>query len=242
MRSIRGKIDELLSQWSNEYPHILCFSEHHLREQEISKLCCSPYILAAKYCRNISKSGGVCIYMHESLSFTPMDVGKFCKEHEIEVRAVKLCLMSSTYCVISVYRSPSGNIPYFISTLDSVLNKLHSTSINLILCGDMNINYLGNSNNKTQLDSLLALYSLYNIIDFPTRIDNKSSTAIDGIFIDKYKFNNYSIIPVVNGLSDHYAQLSLLNNLEIQNSKFCCYTKRHIKRVNIENFKLNLSF
>jgi hypothetical protein len=54
------------------------------------------------------------------------------------------------------YRSPSGNIPYFISALDSVLNKFQSTSINLILCGDMNINYLGNSNNKTQLDSLLA--------------------------------------------------------------------------------------
>jgi hypothetical protein len=58
--------------------------------------------------------------------------------------------MSSTYCIISVYRSPSGNIPHFISALDSVLNKLHSTSINLTFCGDMNINYLGSSNNKTQ--------------------------------------------------------------------------------------------
>jgi hypothetical protein len=49
--------------------------------------------------------------------------------------------------------------------------------------------------------------------------------AIEGIFIDKYKFNNYSIIPVVNGLSDHDAQLLLLNNLNIQNSNFCCYIK-----------------
>jgi hypothetical protein len=62
IRSIRGKIDELLSLWSNEYPCILCLSEHHLWEQEICKLCCSPYILAAKYCRNKSKFGGVCIY------------------------------------------------------------------------------------------------------------------------------------------------------------------------------------
>jgi hypothetical protein len=59
--SIRGKFDELLSLWSNEYPHILCFSEHHLREQEICKLYSSPYILAAKYCRNKSKFAGVCI-------------------------------------------------------------------------------------------------------------------------------------------------------------------------------------
>jgi hypothetical protein len=193
IRSIQDKTDKLLRLWFNEYPHILCFSEHHLQEQEISKLCCSPYILAAKYCRNKSKAGGVCIYVHESLSFIPIDLEKYCKEHEIEVCAVKLDLMPSAYCIISVYRSQSGNIAYFISALDSVLNKLHSTSINLILCGDMNINYLGSSNNKTQLVSLLPSYSLYNIVDFPTRIDNKSSTAIDGIFINKNTFYNYSI-------------------------------------------------
>jgi hypothetical protein len=83
---------------------------------------------------------------------------------------------------------------------------------------------------------------LSNIVNFPTRIDNKSSTAIDIIFIDKHKVNNYSIIPVVNGLSDHDAQLLLLNNLKIQNSNFCCYTKRQINKANIENFKLNFSY
>jgi hypothetical protein len=150
--------------------------------------------------------------------------------------------MSRSYCIISVYRSPSGKIPYFISASDAVLNKLHTNSLNLILCGDMNINYLGSSNNKTLLDSPLASYSLYNMADFPTRIDNKSSKAIDGIFIDKYKFNNNSIFPIVNGLSDHDAQLLLLNNTEIQNSISCCYTKRQIKSANIENFKFNLSF
>jgi hypothetical protein len=169
--------------------------------------------LAAKYCRNKSKFGGVCIYVHESLSFTPIDLGKFCKELDFEVCAVKLCLMSRSYCIISVYRFPSGKIPYFICALDAVLNKIHMTALNLILCGDMNINYLGSSNNKTQLDSHLASYSLYNIVDFPTRIDNKSSMAIDGIFMDKYKFNNISIIPIVNGLSDHDAQLLSLNNI-----------------------------
>jgi hypothetical protein len=76
----------------------------------------------------------------------------------------------------------------------------------------LNINDNSNSSSKTQLDSLLTTYSLYNIVDFPTRIDNKSATAIYGIFIDKYKISYYSIIPVVNGLSDHDAQLLSLNN------------------------------
>jgi exonuclease III len=162
IRSLRGKFDELLSIWPNACPHVLCFSEHHLHNQEINVLCCSPYKLATKYCRSSSKFGGVCIYVHESVSFTTIDLDMFCKEHEIEVCAVKLCLISVTYCIISIYRSPTGKIPYFVSALDSVLNKLHSTAANLILCGDLNINYLSSSNGKTHLDLLLTTYGLYN--------------------------------------------------------------------------------
>ena len=32
--------------------------------------------------------------------------------------------------------------------------------LNLIICGDININYLVNTNNKLQLDSLLASYNV----------------------------------------------------------------------------------
>jgi hypothetical protein len=52
MRSVYGKIDKLLSYWSNEYPHVLCHIEHHLHEQEINKPFSSPFILVANYCRN----------------------------------------------------------------------------------------------------------------------------------------------------------------------------------------------
>jgi hypothetical protein len=49
IRSVNGKIDELLKYGSNAYPHVLCLKEHHLHKQEISKLYSSPYTLAAKY-------------------------------------------------------------------------------------------------------------------------------------------------------------------------------------------------
>ena len=54
--------------------------------------------------------------------------------------------------------------------LDLMLAHLHSPSINLIICGDININYLQTSSSKNQLDSLLALYNLYGVVDFLTRI------------------------------------------------------------------------
>jgi hypothetical protein len=242
IRSIRGKTDELLSMWNGAYPHVLCFSEHHMRNQEISMLCCSPYRLAAKYCRSTSKSGGVCIYAHASLSFTTINLDKYCREQEFEVCAIKLYATNVQYCILSIYRSPAGKISYFISALDIVLKKLHSTSRTIILCGDFNINYLSNSNNKIQLDSVLITYSLYNIVDFPTRIGNNSATAIDGIFIDKNKISNYAIMPIVNGLSDHDAQLLLVYNSPTQIQKGQYYIKRQINGRNIENLKFKLSF
>jgi hypothetical protein len=50
-------------------------------------------------------------------------------------------------------------------------------------------------------------YSLTSIVDFPTRIDKEASSITDNIFIDKSKFDNYTIMPSINGLSDHDAQL-----------------------------------
>jgi len=47
-----------------------------------------------------------------------------------------------------------------------------------------NINYLHCHNRRQQLDTLLALYNLKSTINFPMRIINGSSTAIDNILID----------------------------------------------------------
>ena len=124
----------------------------------------------------------------------------------------------------------------------SILNQLYTNSINIIICGDININYLDNTNNKLQLDSLLASHDLYSTIDFTTRINNCWSTAIDNIFIDKYKNTNFSIKPLPNGLSDHDAQILLLHNIKIHISRAYHHTKRLIKEFTISEFKLNLSY
>jgi arginine deiminase len=110
-----------------------------------------------------------------------------------------------------------------------------------MICGDININYLDNTNNKLQLDTLLASYNLYSIVDFPTRISNCSSNAIDNIFIDISKDTNYTIKPLPNGLSDHDAQILTFHNIKIHNLKVHYYTKRLINEYTISHFKFNLS-
>src|SRR5215510_3077359 len=121
--------------------------------------------------------------------------------------------MSSGYeshCILCIYRPPTGNYRTFIHLLESLLNKLYTNSINVIICGDVNINYLKDSNYKNKLNSLLATHNLHSAVNFPTRVTKHSSTANDNIFMNKETNSNYSTESLVNGLSDHDAQLLIL--------------------------------
>jgi hypothetical protein len=75
----------------------------------------------------------------------------------------------------------------------------------------------------------------------PTRIQNNSVTAIDNIFINVSKFDDYIISPPVNGLSDNDAQLIAINdiNLKILNNTPCYI--RNINKHGIADFKIKLS-
>ena len=60
----------------------------------------------------------------------------------------------------------------------------------LIICGDINVNDLAHNSRRKILNTLLSSFNLSSTIYFPTRLQNKSATAIDSIFIDTSKFPN----------------------------------------------------
>ena len=100
------------------------------------------------------------------------------------------------------------------------MEKLYSNKYNIVICGDVNVNYLidddnnnNNNNNKNsrQLDAVLHSYNLDGIFKFPTRFGLNSHTVIDRVFIDTSTFGKYDLNPLINGLSDHDAQLLILN-------------------------------
>ena len=115
--------------------------------------------------------------------------------------------------------------------------------MNTTICEDININHLDDDNtNKQKLDSLLATSNLFSITDFPARINNISMTAIDNSFIDKYRNKNFTINPLPNGLSDHYAQVLVFNNTNIQNPFTYPIIRRNINKFTISEFKLHLIY
>lgn len=92
------------------------------------------------------------------------------------------------------------------------------------------------------LDALLCLYNLSGIVDYPTRIQNKSSTAIDNISIGTFKISNYSISSLFNDLSDHDAQLVMIKDINFKMQNYHIHTIRNINKYSMTEFQIKLSY
>jgi hypothetical protein len=68
-------------------------------------------------------------------------LNKFSKYKDLEVCATELHQQSYKICIVAIYTSPLGDFHYFLNTLEEILNSLFNTYNDIILCGDININY-----------------------------------------------------------------------------------------------------
>jgi len=113
-----------------------------------------------------------------------------------------------------MYRVPSGNFNLFVNELDMLLRKLYILTLEYIIYGDINIDYL--TNNKKKNGSTFTNLQLISTVNFTTRFQKNLATATDNIFIDIDRKNNYSICTVINGLSNHDSQLITLNTISLK--------------------------
>ena len=138
--------------------HIICLTEHHLRDHEIDIMSIPQYKLGAKYCRLNLKYGSVSIYILDSLTCDNVNLINYSKEQDLEIWSIKLRTQPKNIILICIFRAPSGNFNNFLDIMDRILNLLHKPKTEFISCGDININYMEISNNRKSLDNLLAIY------------------------------------------------------------------------------------
>jgi hypothetical protein len=67
IRELATKLGELISHLHPHYPHILCITEHHLKQQQIKHIIMENYNLGASYCRNQFEKGGVAIFLYKNI-------------------------------------------------------------------------------------------------------------------------------------------------------------------------------
>jgi len=122
---LKGKTDELISSMSPHSPHILCFSEHHLKKFELDQINIDGYRLGAAYCRQVVKIGGVCIFVQKHPEYTNIDLGKYCSNQDTEVCVLKLKSTFFNACIMTAYRAPTGNFNLFLNRLDDIIKTLY---------------------------------------------------------------------------------------------------------------------
>jgi exonuclease III len=164
--------------------------------EEIGNVNLCQYTLGVTFCGKTYKHGGEGIYVSKNIQFNTINLDQYNKENYQEICALNLRILSSSFIVIWIYRSPKGDLTYFLNKLESILNKIYKTSTELILCGDFNMNCLDDYCRKHLLDSLLISFSLFSTVKFPTRISHNSCTLIDNIYISTYK-HELSVHPLM---------------------------------------------
>jgi hypothetical protein len=51
-----------------------------------------------------------------------------------------------------------------------IIKAIHKAELKLIICGDINTDYLADNERKKQLDAMLLSYNLAATVHFPTRV------------------------------------------------------------------------
>jgi len=139
-------------------------------------------VLGFCYCRKLKHKGGVCIFVHNSMKFSFLDVDDYCIDQVCEVCAIHLNSSDDKLCTLAVYRSPSENFNTFLTNFDLILKKFVISTITLLYVETLMLTTLQIVTKKTQLNKILQSYDLSNIVNFPTRISLNSSLTIDNFF------------------------------------------------------------
>jgi hypothetical protein len=90
----------------------------------------------------------VCIFVTENQNFNKIDISLQCVEQILEVCAIELETKSSNLRILTLYRAPSVNFNQFIERLDATLKCLYNPKSEFLICGDISVDYLNDSNWK----------------------------------------------------------------------------------------------
>ena len=129
-------------------------------------------------------------------SATPCISNSRCKKI-IKISVVKLQTKSTNLIICCIYRAPSGNTNQYLELLDNTWKHLHHSSVELLLCGNMNVNYVIEKKNELKLNMIMNAYNLEQIVDIPTRVYINKGTPTDDTFLDRAQHNRILVYPFI---------------------------------------------
>jgi len=123
-----------LCHLNHDPSHILCLTEHHLHHDELASLHIDTYTfihsfihsfisLGAYYCWKSKHNSGVCMFVHNSIKFTSLNIDNYCLDQDFKVWAIHLNCVYDKLCILAVYSSPLCNFNTFLTNFDLILHN-----------------------------------------------------------------------------------------------------------------------
>jgi hypothetical protein len=184
-------------------PDIISITEHWLKKDEVEATCIQGYVVADSFCREKYKNGGTIIYTKIGLTITPLHrITMLNVEKHFEVSAATIEGPDGKTTIVTLYRSPTGDLKIFMENLTTALEIISHQKHRILVGGDFNLNFLERGPNQQALTDIFSSFNLHMLINKPTRITHHSRTCIDNIFsnIDK---DQVTTTITDSGISDH---------------------------------------
>lgn len=203
IRSMVPKMDELKCHFLDGQIEIVGISETWLHSKIESALIQVDeyHIIRQDRCQTLKKrGGGLCLYVADYLLVEKCD--KDVNNNNLELLSIRISQQNwKGLSVILVYRPPNGDIDYFFEKMREVVQSLPDKD-EVIIMGDINIDYLGKKNLATsKLYKWEKELLLDQIIRECTRVCETSQTCIDLIFTNINFISDAGVIDL--HLSDH---------------------------------------
>lgn len=215
IQSIRNKILELEIFLNDVQCDVLCITEHWLNPMEHLVINIPGYYIAAcQYRKHIQHGGTLILCKNTHTLIELQQCTNLTIDKHFECTAAKFS--HSKIIIVSVYRTPDGDLNVFFDQLIAVLELIKHYQ-EIIICGDFNIDILKESQVKQQLLLILNMHNIKATIHTPTRITHNTATAVDNILTNVNQ-TDYVATTFHTGLSDHDAQTILVKRSNLTNT------------------------
>uniref|UniRef100_A0A8D8PW25 Methylcytosine dioxygenase TET n=1 Tax=Cacopsylla melanoneura TaxID=428564 RepID=A0A8D8PW25_9HEMI len=208
--SKEGKIPKLELSGNQQNFDFICLTEHWQKKENIDKLAIENYSLIDSYCRIPKKQtnniayGGAAIYCKNEIR-NKCSVIQIEKEilhpKTFECIGTKFTSGKDKVNIFCVYKNPTSSTKTFLKSLCALLEKQTHQNQKIVICGDINIDFIGKEDDYYQLTDVLESYSLENKVTESTR----RSSGLDYIITSKEERNTYAKV-TEDQMTDHHGQ------------------------------------
>lgn len=202
IQSLNNKCGELecYLKCSNTSYQVLCFCEHFLNKNQIDNIKIENYNVASAYARLNHIHGGTMIFCESGLQYKErLDLTKYSSEISCEISAIEL--LRENTVIVTIYRSPNGDLDTFFDVFTQVLELLFNSDKIVIINGDFNLKFNTEETNTKKLLDLTTSYGYDQTIFQNTRLGN----CIDNVFINFAGLIDYETNVFDPKMSDHRA-------------------------------------